>query len=316
MTTTSEKSKKFTRTYSDKTLKLLFGLSGNRCAHPDCPSKLIADSTPHDDSIIVGHIAHIYSGTAKGPRPCPFESVSEEFINGYDNLLLLCRNHHALVDGQESSFSVETLKQWKLDHSYRVLATRASVLPERFHQFAWMGARFTVQTMDGTIASISVPVSRVVREQGFLGDRNVVYVDRQVWIRLDNGYEFDLKLQNLDPPAREGARVTLLLILDAAGNVLPYSLFNHASATWTRLNRVWRNFEWSISTTEWGLGGLLFLTLLGAVVNPPLLLGLPMHDNALLSVECFVAASLIGAALRHWRLWQHALTAMRETQFV
>ncbi|MFP2930688.1 hypothetical protein ACLESO_36915 [Pyxidicoccus sp. 3LG] len=31
-----------------------------------------------------------------------------------------------------------------------------------------MGARFTVQAVDGTIASISVPVSRVMREQGFL----------------------------------------------------------------------------------------------------------------------------------------------------
>ena len=316
MTTTREKSYDFNRKYSEKTLKLLFGLSGNRCAHPDCSSKLIADATPHDDLSIVGHIAHIDSVTAKGPRPCPLENVSEEFINGYDNLLLLCRNHHALVDGQESSFPVETLKQWKLDHSYRALSTRASVLPERFHQFAWMGALFTVQAVDGTIASISVPVSRVMREQGFLGDRNVVYVDRQVWLRLDNGHEFDLKLQNLDPPAREGNRVTLLLIFDAAGNVLPYSLFNHASGTWTRLNHVWRRFDWSISTTEWRLGFLLFLTLQCAVVLLPLLLKLPMHDSAPLSVGGFVAASLIGAAVRHWRLWQHPLTAMRETQFV
>lgn len=254
--------------------------------------------------------------TSKGPRPCPFENVSKEFINGYDNLLLLCRHHHALVDGQESSFPAETLTQWNLDHVYRALTTRTSVLPERVQQLAWMGARFTVQTVDGTIASISVPVSRVMREQGFLGDRNVQYVDRQVWIRLDNGREFDLKLQNLDPPGREGARVTLLLIRDSAGNELPYSLFNHASATWTRLNHVWSRFDWSISTTEWSLGFLLLLTLQGAAVNLPLLLGLPMHDSAQLAVGGFAAASMLGAALRHWRLWQHVITAMRETQFV
>ncbi|WP_147450242.1 hypothetical protein [Corallococcus carmarthensis] len=304
------------RKYEASTLGRLWGLSGNRCAYPDCPSKLIADATPCDDSVIIGHIAHIYSVNSGGPRPYPFEDASKAVINGYDNLLLLCRHHHALVDCQESSFPVEMLKQWKQNHSCQALSTRTSILPKRFHEFASMGARFTLQTLDGTITSIGAPVVRIVREKNGENERDVQYVDRQVWIRLDNGREFELKIQNVDPPGREGMRVTLLRIMDEAGNALPHSIYNHASPGWTQLNYIWGSIQWSISAPEGMLGALLLFAVVFAIVFLPPMIGLRQHDDAMLICLGFMATSLIGAGIRHWRLWQHATRAMQETQFV
>lgn len=304
------------RAYDRSTLGRLWGLSGNRCAYPGCQSKLIADATPHDDSVIIGHIAHIYSVNANGPRPCPVECASKAFINGYDNLLLLCRHHHALVDCQESSFPAEMLKQWKQNHCHQALFSRTSILPERLHEFAWMGARFKFQTLDGTITSIGAPVTRTVREKNGANEREVQYVDRQVWIRRDDGNEFELKLQNIEPPGREGMRVTLLRIIDEAGNALPHSIFNHASPGWTRLNHPWATSDWSISRGEFVLAGLLFFALAGATVFFPLLFGLPVHTLAPLACPGFMATSMVGAGIRHWRLWRHATMATQETQFI
>ncbi|NOK39497.1 hypothetical protein HMI49_40660 [Corallococcus exercitus] len=304
------------RKYEASTLGRLWGLSGNRCAYPDCPSKLIADATPCDDSVIIGHIAHIYSVNSGGPRPYPFEDASKAAINGYDNLLLLCRHHHALVDCQESSFPVEMLKQWKQNHSYQALSTRTSILPERFHEFASMGARFKLQTLDGTITSIGAPVVRSVREKNGENERDVQYVDRQVWIRLDNGHEFELKIQNIDPPGREGMRVTLLRIMDEAGNALPHSIYNHASPGWTQLNYALATLDWSISRAEFVLAGLISVALVGGAVVLPLLFGSPVHPLAPLAWPSFMAISMAGAGVRHWRLWQHATMATKEMQFV
>jgi hypothetical protein len=85
------------RKYDDRTIKLLYGLSGNRCAHPDCLNKVIADPTDFDDAENVSNIAHIYSATNRGPRPFTASMPSERFINGYDNLIVLCGYHHDLV---------------------------------------------------------------------------------------------------------------------------------------------------------------------------------------------------------------------------
>nr|WP_163787468.1 hypothetical protein [Myxococcus vastator] len=252
---------------------------------------------------------------SSGPRPYPFEGARKEIINGYDNMLLLCRNHHALVDCQESSFSAEMLKQWKQNHSRQSLAKRTSILPERFHEFACMGALFKLQALDGAITSIGAPVTRIVREKSGTSERDILYVNRQVWIRLDNGHEFDLKLQNIAPPGREGMRVTLLQIIDEAGNALPHSIFNHASSGWTQLNHAWTTIDWSISRTEFVLASLLFFALLVAAVFLPVALGLPLHPLAQLTCPGFLATSMASAGTRHWRLWRHATMAMKETLF-
>lgn len=96
----------------DKTRKILWGRSGNRCAM--CRHELVADATATDDESIIGDECHIVSPSPNGPRHDG--SHPQEKLDAYDNLILLCRIHHKLVDDQESSYTAGILRQTKADH--------------------------------------------------------------------------------------------------------------------------------------------------------------------------------------------------------
>ena len=96
------------RAPSGKTIKRLFALSGNRCAFPNCPVQLVAGGT------IIGEVCHIRAAQPGGPR---YDSTqSDEERHGYDNLILLCGNHHTEIDGDENTYSVQCLVNMKTAH--------------------------------------------------------------------------------------------------------------------------------------------------------------------------------------------------------
>lgn len=97
---------------SDKTRKILWGRSGNRCSI--CKLELIIDETEKDDSSIVGEECHIISGQRNGPRHDPNRPKDE--IDTYENLILLCRIHHKMIDDQPETFTKDIIKQIKVNH--------------------------------------------------------------------------------------------------------------------------------------------------------------------------------------------------------
>jgi hypothetical protein len=102
------------RQYSPQTLKVLFALSGNQCAHPECNNPVIAPGNEISDPLVVAQICHIFAASNDGPRSHP--DLSEDQRNSADNLILLCPTHHRIVDGQFEKYPVETLKLWKRQH--------------------------------------------------------------------------------------------------------------------------------------------------------------------------------------------------------
>ncbi|MFI2561103.1 HNH endonuclease signature motif containing protein [Nocardia farcinica] len=94
------------RSYSEKTIKILFGRA-SRCAYPTCTEALIFEDRGH--LTVVAEIAHIRSGSPDGPR----HVVGYVAVNSEENLLLLCGKHHKAVDAHESIYSVEELLDWK-----------------------------------------------------------------------------------------------------------------------------------------------------------------------------------------------------------
>ncbi|MDL1985336.1 MAG: HNH endonuclease [Deltaproteobacteria bacterium] len=125
---------KLKRNYSQKTLKVLFALSGNQCAHPECTNPLIASPTEESDAFVVAHICHIYAVSNNGARGK--SGLTEKELNSPENLILLCQNHHAIVDGQHETYPAETLKLWKQQHETeiqkRLSADIESIQPEVF----------------------------------------------------------------------------------------------------------------------------------------------------------------------------------------
>lgn len=97
---------------SDKTRKILWGRSGNRCAI--CKHELIIGATLINDESVIGEECHIISRQLHGPRHDP--SFPEEKLDTYENLILLCRVHHKMIDDQDETYTVEILQQMKSNH--------------------------------------------------------------------------------------------------------------------------------------------------------------------------------------------------------
>jgi hypothetical protein len=103
---------------SDRTRKILWGRSGNLCAI--CKKELVIDATPNDDESVVGDECHIVSAQKNGPRYN--ENYPQENIDTYQNLLLLCRVHHKMIDDQHETYITELLLKIKENHEKWVTA--------------------------------------------------------------------------------------------------------------------------------------------------------------------------------------------------
>ena len=102
------------RNYSQETLKILFGQSGNQCAHPDCTNNVIEPATEKSDAIVSAQICHIHSISPDGSRA--LIGLTAEKLNSLENLILLCPTHHGVVDGQPDTYTANVLKEWKQKH--------------------------------------------------------------------------------------------------------------------------------------------------------------------------------------------------------
>src|SRR6516164_6179347 len=97
-----------------KTHKMLWGRSGNRCALPTCRRTLVEDETETDDPSVVGDEAHIVAREENGPRGK--SPLTHDERDKYDNLILMCKTHHKLIDDQPETYTVEILHDMKDKH--------------------------------------------------------------------------------------------------------------------------------------------------------------------------------------------------------
>lgn len=103
---------------SSTTRKKLWAKSGNRCAI--CKQKLVMSNANGLDYNI-GEECHIVSSKETGPR---HESGWADY-DVYDNLILLCRNHHKTIDAANnvSSYPKQRLLEIKSKHELWVEKT-------------------------------------------------------------------------------------------------------------------------------------------------------------------------------------------------
>jgi nucleoside phosphorylase len=94
-------------------IKRLFAASGGRCAFPDCATNLILES-----GALLAEIAHITASSPGGPR---FDQGQrEEQRHGFENLILLCPNHHALIDSDPERYDSRRLYEMKALHERKI----------------------------------------------------------------------------------------------------------------------------------------------------------------------------------------------------
>ncbi|MBP1593065.1 MAG: hypothetical protein H6Q12_83 [Bacteroidetes bacterium] len=103
-------------TITAKTRKILWAKSGNRCSicHKD-----LVDKISEEGNFIVGEECHIISSEPNGPRHKP--NITN--YDTYDNLILLCRNHHKEIDSNIITYTQELLYYIKTTHKNWVKET-------------------------------------------------------------------------------------------------------------------------------------------------------------------------------------------------
>ena len=93
---------------TEKHIKMLWGRAAGRCSAPDCNE----DLTPlleKSGLTILGEMAHVIGRRDTAAR-------SEQEIgadDSYENLILLCPNHHTLIDKAPNDFPTQLLHKWK-----------------------------------------------------------------------------------------------------------------------------------------------------------------------------------------------------------
>ena len=79
------------------------------------------DATSSDKESVIGDECHIVAREKNGPRGS--SSLPDEERDEYENLILLCRIHHKLVDDQPNTYTLEKLKTIKSTHEAWVRAS-------------------------------------------------------------------------------------------------------------------------------------------------------------------------------------------------
>ncbi len=102
---------------SEKTRKILWARSGNRCAL--CRCELTTSGLDGSAATVLGEECHIVGRQPAGPRGM---SEANPGADHYDNLILLCRNCHKLVDSNPAVYTVEMLTLQKGAHESWVRA--------------------------------------------------------------------------------------------------------------------------------------------------------------------------------------------------
>lgn len=98
-----------------KVVKALFAASGGVCEFPSCGTRIV-----HGGALL-GEMCHIYAASAGGPRYNP--DLENSKLSEIDNLVILCPNHHHLVDQDPATYTAEALQQMKAQHEARVAMT-------------------------------------------------------------------------------------------------------------------------------------------------------------------------------------------------
>ena len=99
----------------EKTKMFLWGRAAGRC---EICNKLLYIDSKYGDTANFAENAHIHAIGINGPRHKA--DMTQEEINQSENLMLLCAEHHHLIDTKPDNYSGDTLIRYKKQHEERI----------------------------------------------------------------------------------------------------------------------------------------------------------------------------------------------------
>jgi hypothetical protein len=141
------------RRISEKTSKIVWARAGGICSYPGCYKPLIRSSeSPGDPHAVLGEMAHIVGHSEGGPRgEATFRGTDRD---GPENLLLLCTDHHTLIDQQPEQYTSARLYSMKDDHERWV---RERLSPDQ----RFLQSHASLASVEDTLHSTLLPVTHI-----------------------------------------------------------------------------------------------------------------------------------------------------------
>lgn len=99
--------------FSEPVKRALAERAGYRCSNPGCGQLTVGPASGHGGSVKIGVAAHITAAAPGGPRYD--KTLTPEARSGITNGIWCCSNCGRLIDADDSAYSVELLRSWKLD---------------------------------------------------------------------------------------------------------------------------------------------------------------------------------------------------------
>lgn len=116
---------------SAQTITKLWAKAAGRCEYEGCNKLLYKDELTSEE-LNCGLVAHIIAASPDGPRGD--EVLSAKLVNDIENVMLMCHDHHRLIDHEQvAEHPVKRLQDMKKKHEDRIRmvteinATKASV---------------------------------------------------------------------------------------------------------------------------------------------------------------------------------------------
>jgi hypothetical protein len=141
------------------TVRRLFALSRNQCSLPGCTEELFRGETP------LGDICHIEGSKPGSARYREGQDAEER--HGFENLILLCKQHHNEVDADVLAYPVARLKEFKRAHEADATALDESLIEAAVRVFVALLEADTVNVQTMSVGTMNVLSASTMKSEAF-----------------------------------------------------------------------------------------------------------------------------------------------------
>lgn len=215
----------------EKIKLILIGKSGGKCEFRGC-NRIILKEALTGKSGIYSNFAHIIADRVNGPRGN--KELSPKLAKIESNIMILCFEHHKLIDENEKEYTVELLNEMKEEHEKYI--TELMKIPKNNNVIA---VKYSSSISDRIPIITDDDIRNSVQKQKMYSTGEVIDLSGNTYNEKDSESFFDLEtcnlqscfLQNIKPIQKRDGNKKIYLYAIAPQPLLIYlgTLFSDIS---------------------------------------------------------------------------------------
>lgn len=182
----------------EKIKLILIGKSGAKCEFRGCDKKIL-EETLTGKSGIYSNFAHIIADRANGPRGD--KELSPKLAKEESNVMVLCFEHHKLIDENEKEYTVELLNEMKNEHENYI--NELMKIPKNNNIIA---VKYSSSISDRIPIIPDDDIRNSVRKQKMYNEGKIIDLSGNTYSEKNNESFFRLEANNLKECFLENVR--------------------------------------------------------------------------------------------------------------